>query len=431
MLPKTVQGRDTQVHFPTTIEAFLEEGEAFLTRAFHAAGSLPLDDEVTAIAHAQEFVGGGMGRKLLLDIDYRHGDGLKRQLFVKFPLDYGHPLREAFTRPMDAEVKFSLLSMRTPLPVTIPSVYFADFDPASLSGILISERVAFGQGGIEPVLDKCQDFQLSDPLSYYRAMTTAMAKLAGAHRSGALGSEVDTKFPKPASNSAPENFPYSREDMAPKLQKLRDYAVRAPHLLPKNFASTAFLDKFCDEVSLVLDHQAEIYALLNNAPDFIALCHWNANLDNAWFWRDRADEVGVGLLDWGSVGQLNLARAFWGMTCAAELDFLDTHRRDLMANFVDRYHEAGGPKISVDDFETMYRLTISVVGLHWMIDAPTIIEANLPNFAEMAGRHDDRLQTCFLARAQQHILTVMLNEWSFSDIGRTVPLALANNSRFT
>jgi len=29
-------------------------------------------------------------------------------------------------------------------------------------------------------------------------------------------------------------------------------------------------------------------------PKLIALCHWNANIDNAWFWRDEASVLRCG-----------------------------------------------------------------------------------------------------------------------------------------
>ena len=29
----------------------------------------------------------------------------------------------------------------------------------------------------------------------------------------------------------------------------------------------------------------------------IALCHWNANIDNAWFWREPDGALRCGLID--------------------------------------------------------------------------------------------------------------------------------------
>jgi hypothetical protein len=425
MYPKFVQGQQTGVQFPTTIESFREQGADFLTRAFRAVGSMPADDSVTAIA-ATEFVGGGMGRKLHLDIEYERGEGLHKKLFVKFPHDFGHPQREAFTPTLELEARFYLMSIRKRLPINIPAAYFADFDSISQSGIIITERVAFGENGVEPFLDKCQEFTLSDPLEYYRAIVRSIATLAGADKSGKLGVEIAEKFPTYASRlGGEERFPLPRPFMLEKVAKIREYAAKAPQLLPKNFASEAFLDQFAASVQLVLDHDKPIYDYLNSAEDFIALCHWNCNPDNAWFWRDASGVLQVGLLDWGNVSQLNIARAFWGMACTAELEFLDRHRHELMQDFVRYYREAGGPRITVEEFEFQYRLSCAADALLWMCDAPAIIETHLPNFAEMSGRHDQRLQDVFLARAQQHILTVMLNEFTYADMPSLIPALLS------
>ena len=104
------------------------------------------------------------------------------------------------------------------------------------------------------------------------------------------------------------------------------------------------------------------------------------------------------------------------MVCAAEPDLLDVHRRELMQAFVDSYRDAAGPPITLEQFELMYRLAVSVDAFLWMINAPSIVETHLPNFPEMADRFDQRLQTTFLARAQQLILTVMLNEFSNANV---------------
>jgi hypothetical protein len=425
VIPEIAHGQETGTQFPTTIESFRKVGVEFLNRAFHAVGSLPLDDRVTAITRADEFVAGGMGRKLLLDLEYECGEGMARQLFVKFPLDDGHPQREGFTWPMQAEVRFYLLSMRTKLPVAIPRAYFGDFDPDALCGILITERVAYGVGNVEPWIDKCQEYLLDNQFERYCAVSKANAALAGAHKAGKLGPSIAEKFPFPGPRQlGGERFPYAQADIDLRIARLREYAAKAPQLLPKNFASKDFIDRFERETRLVLQHHDKIYDYLNNASDYIALCHWNINIDNAWFWRDDQGQLHVGFLDWGSACQANIARGFWGMVCAAELDLLDAHRHDLLKIFVDSYRQAGGPAISVEEFEFMYRLAVSVDAFLWMINAPSIVETHLPNYPEMADRFDVRLQNTFLARAQQHILTVMLNEFSSANVEDAIGLLL-------
>src|SRR5262245_10964215 len=126
MIPRTVTGDYLGVPFPPTIETLLEQGAGFLTEAFRAAGSLAPDNRVTAVASHTEFYGGGMGRKLRLSLEYARPDaGLHSELFVKFPRDFGDPLRALFGPLMEAEVRFALLSRRQGFPIRVPKCYFA------------------------------------------------------------------------------------------------------------------------------------------------------------------------------------------------------------------------------------------------------------------------------------------------------------------
>jgi hypothetical protein len=149
----------------------------------------------------------------------------------------------------------------------------------------------------------------------------------------------------------------------------------------------------------------------------VALCHWNLNLDNAWFDRGEGGEMTVGLLDWGATAQMNLAQSFFGMICAAELGFIAEHRDALLGLWAREYHAAGGPAISAQELRGHYKLSVAVLGIAWMIDAPSIIMRELPNYRELSGRDDPRLVGNFLARAQLQLLMVFLHEWQALGLG--------------
>lgn len=413
--PTSVTGAQTGVAFPVTIEPLLDAGPEFLTRAFHASGALPADNRVSAITASTEFYGGGMGRKLWLSVEYERADpALHRDLFVKYPRMFGDPLRDLFGPLMEPEVRFALLSMRPDFPIVVPKCYFADYDPATITGILITERIHYGAGGIEPCPDKCMDYQIADPLDHYRALTRSMARLAGAHKAGRLG-DLAGQFPfDPEAIDPGSRIPYDPAQLQEKLDKLRDFAATAPQLFP-GFAD--YIETFIAEVPLVLELELPIRRLLNRHAEMIALCHWNMNLDNAWFWRDGAGELQAGLLDWGSVGQMNVAQAFFGMTCAAEPDFLVDHERELLELFVTEFAAAGGAAIDPDAMAFMVKLSIAVLGTAWMLDAPSLVAMEVPDFADCADRTDPRLADNFLARAQAHLLRVLISEWRHQDIG--------------
>ena len=67
-------------------------GAAWLTQALHAAGTLPVDNTVTAMK-VTPFVAGSMSLKCFLDVTYAkrsEGDGLHTSLFVKYPFRAVH-----------------------------------------------------------------------------------------------------------------------------------------------------------------------------------------------------------------------------------------------------------------------------------------------------------------------------------------------------
>ena len=83
------------IDFPTTVAqiAAKEFGAAWLTKALHKAGTLPINDAVTAIKSVNELpwsgldAQGGAGHKAIITVEYASGggNGLHEKLFVKMP----------------------------------------------------------------------------------------------------------------------------------------------------------------------------------------------------------------------------------------------------------------------------------------------------------------------------------------------------------
>lgn len=412
--PERVTGANTGIAFPTTVEHLLKAGPDFLTRAMRAAGALSADNAVTAITASQEFHGGGMGRKLWLDVDYvRPAPNLHTRLFAKFTREFGDPLLDLFGPLMESEIRFALLSRQPGFPIRVPRCYFADYSTSPICGLLITERVPYGEYNVLPCPEKGMDWQLEDPLPYYRSLIIAAATLAGSHKAGRLGASMDQLFPfDPDAVDPGSRIPYSAETLSAQLTRVRDFASSAPQLFPG-----IDIERFIAEAPMVLELEDDIRRAINHAPGMIALCHWNLNLDNAWFERQADGALSAGLLDWGSVGQMNIAQSFFGITCAAEPDFLARRESDLIKLFVDHYAAAGGPEISADRMHTMVKLSMAVLGIAWMLDAPAIVARELPDYASVADRFDPRLTENFLARAQTHLLWVLIREWTRQDIG--------------
>ncbi|MCB5945545.1 hypothetical protein [Acidocella sp. KAb 2-4] len=426
-IPHAVTGDMLGMAFPPTIERLLEHGPAFLTAAFRRTGAIAPDNEVTAVTGAREFFGGGMGRKLLLDVSYRL-PGPLTELFVKFPRDFGDPLRPLFGPLMEPEVRFALLSRQPAFPIRVPECYFADYNADTTSGILITERIAYGRGPVEPAHDKCLDYQLAAPLEHYRALTETMARLAAGHKAGRLGADVSAQFPfHPGRLDMGSRIPYTSAQLAEKLAKLREFAAAMPQLFQDGLGDAAFLADVAEAAPLVLEQEQAIRDYLDADMDYVALCHWNMNLDNAWFERN-AEGLSAGLLDWGCVGQMNLAQAFYGMTCAAETSFLAQHRAALLGSFVERYRAYGGPELSLEKLAFMLKLAVAVLGIAWILDVPSLVEAHVPDLASVKDRHDPRLRDVFLARAQLQLLMVFLHEWRAGNLPAAVEALAAGRA---
>ena len=79
------RGDMTGLLVPQHPEALVEAGAAFLTAAFHAYGSLPLDNAVARIVACKPCLGGNSGEKLFIEVEYERPDpSLDTALFAKF-----------------------------------------------------------------------------------------------------------------------------------------------------------------------------------------------------------------------------------------------------------------------------------------------------------------------------------------------------------
>ena len=414
-----VPGDFLGVMFPTSIEELLARGPAFLTQAFHASGSLAADNRVVAITRSREVILGGMGRKLEISVDYERAEsGLGTDLFIKFQRDFGDPLRAVFGPWMAPEIRFALLSRRPDFPITVPRCYFADFHAESVSGLLITERIAYGQNGIEPCPTKGADYELADALPRYQAITRAMARLAAHHRLGGFGDSVERAFPvEPAADGHAQGLTLSVETLREKMGEVRAFARAYPQLFCDGLDDPDFLRSVSEDAELVLELEPMISRYVREQTDYFGLCHPNLNLDNAWFWRDAGGNLQVGLLDWGNVGQMNFAQAIIGMICCAETAFLRDHRAGLIQLFVDEFERQSEIRLDVGKLAYLIKLTLPLQVVPWIIDIPALIESLTPDLASVRDRFDPRIKEEIVARNQLQGLMVMLNEWRDCDFG--------------
>ncbi len=318
-------------------------------------------------------------------------------------------------------MRLAALSRLPAFPIAVPAAYFADFHGESGTGILITQRIAFGSGNIEPLHPKCRDHELSEPLAYYRAIVSNLARLAAAHKSGLLSPEVDTYFPFDAEKAAAEDpIPWNERELRERIARIGEFARRCPSLLPAQLAAPAFMERFERDAVRFLKHEATIKRFLHADRDFIALCHYNANIDNAWFWRDASGALGCGLLDWGRVRPMNVAYALWGSLCGAGLDIWDSHLEELLALFASELHAHGGPRLDVRELELHLDFYVATMGLATLLEAPALVLSRLPEAARARSPQDPIFLKDAVASGFLHVFTGFLHVWRTHDFGASL-----------
>ncbi|HWA64751.1 MAG TPA: hypothetical protein VG899_00060 [Mycobacteriales bacterium] len=413
--------------FPVHLDALREAGVEFLTRAFHASGAMSPDNSVAAVEQLEPFTGGSTGRKALLSVRYDAPDAtLPTRLFVKFSRDFDNEARDGGKRQMATETRFGLLSMRADFPVAVPRCLFADYHLESGSGLLISERIAFGENGIEPHHPKARDYEIDDLREHYDALVSALARLAGTHRAGRFPAHVMAGFERrPRKPSGRRPAPVTPEQVTGWVERYADFAARAPQLLPASIRSESFLAELRTQAPRSVELATALRAAQQDAPNLDAFCHWNANIDNAWFWRDGDGDLACGLMDWGNVGEINLVTALASALIFTEPDFLVANIGHFLDRFARVFTEAGGGPLDAAVLERQFALHVVAGGLQWPLGAVPRLERHVGDLDGLEDRFDPRIADDEFARTQLHLLTAYLMLWQAFDARRVIDEAEA------
>jgi hypothetical protein len=413
-----VTGDQFGLAVPADPATLLGGGSAFLTNAFRASGVLATGNTVTKITEFDQVQGGSTGRKVMMSVEYaEETPGLQTELFVKFSRDLDNPIRDRGKTQMEPEVRFAALSRSAGFPIAVPSVQFGDYHRQSGTGILITERIRFGSNGIERQYHKCLDYEMPEPREHYRALLTALGRLAGTQRSGRLPAELTAHFPLDVqAATVGERAPVSTDKLQRRVNQLADFIAARPGLLPAAAGSPKFLAGLREDVPRIAQHEQMITRRLAADSDYVALCHWNANIDNAWFWRDADDVLRCGLMDWGCVSQMNMGMAIWGAMSGAETEMWDEHIDELLQVFVAEVRGSGGPDLDVERLLRHTLLYAAAMGVAWLLDVPALIRkrfgVDAPN-----DRRDPRIRDDESVRAPLQMLSNLLSQWERHSIG--------------
>ncbi len=406
---------------PADAGALLSDGPGFLTRAFRASGALSGGNSVSRIVGSQEFEGGGTGRKLLLTVAYDEpAADLPEELFVKFSRNFDNELWDSGRSQMVSEVSFAILSRSPDFPVPVPAMLFADVDPESHTGLIVTECIPFGRDGVEPHHPKCLDYVVPDQVGHYTAILRGLARLSGAHRAGRLSPEFDRQFPydrERALRSHGRQVPEAK--IVQWATRLFAFVDRYPQLFPDDVRTPELRDRFLQDIPDVLAAGERIDAVLHGNPDFIAFAHWNANIDNCWFRPGLDGELECGFLDWANAGQLSVAQSISGAISGAEPFIWNDHLDELLAVFIEEYAAGGGPRLDLGELR-LHILLMAASGLAHSMGAPVAVPREVEDIDAVESYRDSRFARHENARIQLHMATKLLNLWRTRELGDVV-----------
>jgi len=376
--------------FPIDLAGLREAGPEFLTKAFHASGVMAADNRVTSIVSLDRLDIRGASENGLLETTYaRNEPGLQTRLFVKFPpADVHH--KYGLLRLANGEIEMARLSRERQLPVRLTRYYYGDHSAHTGNFILITERVPFGTGSIEPAYRKGYDYEVPCIEEHYEVLTRDLARLVAAHKRGDLGYDLEQIFP--FAKAARDFDPII--DPEPRLDRLIDFVGRvAPQLFAREVTRPEFLQKWREDVLFGLGHKDKVLAYLLSDVDYTGLCHVNLNVDNAWFWRDDAGELKAGLLDWGGAGQASLAQALSGMLMMPQPEKYISLVNRVIDIFIDEWAKQGCPPISREKLHFKYKASVYSTSIFMFITILADALQHFPEeyFASMENRMDARL----------------------------------------
>jgi hypothetical protein len=426
--PDFVPGDDTGLAIPAHGVALRGGGEELLTQLFREFGSIADANRVKRITHWERCPGGSTGQKFYLSVEYERPEPhLHTDLFVKFSRDFGDRVRDDRCKyEMESEVRLAALARLESFPIRVPRPYFADFHGESKTGVLITQKIAFGVDGVEPHRPKCLDYEMPDALPHYETIVRALARIAAAHKSGRLSPDIAQRFPydrDAAASAAP--LGYDATQMRELVRQYADFAVRCPQLLPAAIRRPEFFAELERDTRRVLQHETTIKRFLQSNPNLIALCHWNAQIDNAWFWRDAACNLQCGLMDWGHVNQMNVAFSLWGCLCGADQEIWDGHFEELLGLFTQEFHAHGGPRIAIAELKLHLLLYMALMGVSYFMESPARILLRLPQAVQASGPRDPLFRTNDTARNNLHCLSIFLSLWEREKFGSVLDEFLA------
>uniref|UniRef100_A0A7S1LGM1 Uncharacterized protein n=1 Tax=Alexandrium catenella TaxID=2925 RepID=A0A7S1LGM1_ALECA len=410
---KKAKGMIYGFEFPWTADLLKEMGPAWLTKAFHAAMTLPKSNKVTKIKDVKEYIGGGNCAKMTFEVEYaKKSDKLHTKLFAKMPFPLsGKTLSDRMASSVMQqgsdilEINVSRL-FEAALPFPIPKYYFGDSSNETTNWIQITERIPFdekvGEKQFDPAYEKMQDWELKGPHEeYYYCLVKNGARMAGMGKSGKLlPLEVLHKFYDTPEWRGPEmwgmgphNTGLSDSEFKAKIKMGAEFISEvAKAIFPDYCATPAFVASYKKILAITNMYTAEINYWVNRNHDYIAWSHGNLNVDNVFFWRDADKALNIGVLDWGGARCDSMGWKLWWWLYCCEYDFLSSNIDGMIDAFIKEYNESGGPLLDHEELKWQFTLSALSQGVGLLGAVPQIYKmCAKKQWPTIKERKDDRI----------------------------------------
>lgn len=185
-----------------------------------------------------------------------------------------------------------------------------------------------------------------------------------------------------------------------------------PQAFPKELVSKTYIDRFNTEADEMAKYCCEMNFYMNSIPEYYSLVHPNAQVDNAFYWKDSAGEIRCGLLDWGGVNVGNIPTCLGNGWMGAEPEIMKDHEKALVQLFCDEYEKVSGFKFDVEHMLTCLKLAQAAVFYGCCANIGMCLRIfKRDEWAKMKGRKDPRIDENFLLRCYWVQVYLWMKMW--------------------
>jgi hypothetical protein len=340
-------------------------------------------------------------------------------------------------------------------------MYFCDMCCKTTNFINIVERIPYAPtgtrevapGGYFPAPEKYKDWALpNNGVELYYAHIKALAQFFGWHRNVMQETDQVTKvfmsnqewetrqwvwgqlestgYNSPERDKSivdwmvqdPEVLTYTAPSFAPPTaigfkDMCHDFiSSTCPGAFPKELTQKKYLDTFNTEATDMSKYCNEMSFYLYAMREYFSLCHPNAQVDNAFYWKTASGETQCGLLDWGGVNFNNIPTCIGNGWMGAEPEVMEEHEKKLVELFCDEYEKASGFRFDADHMHLCLKLSQCVVFYGCCANIGMCLRIfKKDEWGKMKGRKDPRIDENFLLRCYFVQVHLWLKMWGLKN----------------